>query len=81
MIRRIHYIILIILIGSCVEEYMPDISKSENLLIVDGGITNDPGPYNIILSISQGVQDAITLPYSGAQVVIEEKDGPVRYFN
>jgi len=54
---------------------MPDISKSENLLIVDGGITNDPGPYNITLSISQGVQDAITLPYSGAQVVIEEKDG------
>ena len=60
---------------SCVEEYMPGVSKSENLLIVDGGITNDPGPYSVALSISQGVEDEVTLPLSGATVRIEEKDG------
>ncbi|KPL14653.1 MAG: hypothetical protein AMS26_10015 [Bacteroides sp. SM23_62] len=60
---------------ACIEEYTPEISRSQQLLIVDGGITSEPGPYTVRLSLSKGIQDVFTEPVSGAVVVIEEKNG------
>lgn len=45
------FILVVLLLASCVEEYWPELgSSNEDLLVVDGMITNLPGPYEIKLS-------------------------------
>ena len=44
--------ILTALTGECVEPFTPEISKYKKLLVVEGMVTNMPGPYEIKLSRS-----------------------------
>ena len=53
MIKTIYiYILIIILIMplACIEPYSVIISDSDQVLVVEGMITNDPGPYTVYLS-------------------------------
>lgn len=67
--------ILLFFICSCIEEFTPKITGNEHLLIVDGGITSMPGPYAVKLSFSNGIQDIIADPATGAEVFIEDRTG------
>ncbi len=53
----IYIIIQIFLLVSCVEPFEPDIKKYEELLVVDGLITNEEGPYEVKLSRTYGYDD------------------------
>ena len=64
-----------VVLGACREEFWPDLTKYENLIVVDGLITNDPGPYEVKLSFSTAVQNPEFNPFSGAQVVIMDNEG------
>jgi len=73
-------LVLIGILNSCVDEYFPEIDKYENLLVVDGTITNKPGPYEIRLSFSSSVQRPEFLPYTHAQVIAEDNEGNEEVF-
>jgi len=67
---------MFMMLYSCVKEYWPDLdSSSENLLVVDGKITNDPGPYTVILSRSSSVQNPKFIPVTNALVFIISGSG------
>jgi hypothetical protein len=71
-------LLLIILVGlnACVEEFNPVIrSNSNSFLVVDGLISNKPGPYEVKLSLSSPIQSPQFIPYSNAEVTLIEKDG------
>lgn len=68
-------IFIVLIFFGCREEFWPEINKYDNLLVVDGTITNQPGPYTIRLSTSSLVQDASFDPYSGAVVKITDHLG------
>lgn len=72
-----HIISILFLITSiaCVDEYWPELDKYEDLLVVDGFITNAPGPYTVKLSISSSVDNPSYIPYSGATVIISDQLG------
>lgn len=70
-----YIIILILLCSSCIEEYSPDISKYENVLVVDGKLTNLPGPYMVKLSRSYRYEQNVGQPVSGAQIKIIDNEG------
>lgn len=76
-IKYWHMIPSILLITSigCVDEYWPEIDKYEDLLVVDGMISNKPGPYTVKLSISSSVDNPMYIPYSGATVIISDQLG------
>lgn len=60
---------------SCTEVYTPDISVSKDLIYIDGGITNEPGPYKIILRYAAPYdQKAEFLPVSGAVIRLVENN-------
>jgi len=40
-------ILISIMLQACVEPFEPDIDKYENILVIDGLITNNPGPYQV----------------------------------
>lgn len=68
--------ILAISMYSCVDEYWPDVfPKYENALVVDGEITNKPGPYTITLSLSSDINNPSFRPFVGCEVVISEEHG------
>jgi len=61
---------------TCEEKYWPDLGgKYQNLLVVDGMITNEPGPYVIRLAYSSPVNGQEYLPASGFQLTIRDDHG------
>jgi hypothetical protein len=55
---------------SCIEPYAPDIGDYENLLIVDGLITNLKGPYEVTLARSFAYDGGLQRNVSGAAVKV-----------
>jgi hypothetical protein len=63
-------------LGGCQEEYLADLEKIEPLLVVEGLITDRPGPYRISLSLSDRFQEPpVHRGVSGAVVTISVNDG------
>ena len=61
---------------SCIDEYWPDLrGKYEKLLVVDGMITNQPGPYTIRLAYSSNISRSEIQPISGWEVIISDEFG------
>ena len=80
LIRCIHFIStagLVFLCIQCVEPFSPELDPedSENLLVVEGMVTDQPGPFRIRLTFSVPVYDkwdlvADYMPVEGAEVEI-----------
>lgn len=78
MFKRYHsYIILftIVLVTDCIEPFDVSFSKYENLLVVDGMITNEPGPYTVKLSRSASTENFEYTFISNATVIISDNTG------
>ena len=78
--RNITVLLLILILGwaltGCIEEYWPELGiKYENVLVVDGMITSDAGPYTVRLSRSSAVSDAAYLPFTECEVSIQDDRG------
>ena len=65
-----------LLLPACQEEYIAELDNVEPLLVVDGLITDNPGPHQVRLSLSNRFQDEAGLtPVSNAVLYIESDDG------
>lgn len=71
-----------LLLNSCVEKYWPDLGdKYEKILVVDGMISNQPGPYTIRLSYSSQVRYIESLPVKRCAVIISDNFGNTELLN
>lgn len=62
--------------ASCIDEYWPELGvRYENALVIDGLITDNPGPYTVTLSLSSTVDDAAFIPLLGCEVTIADDLG------
>ncbi len=77
---KITFVILAVITQSCVEKYFPDIKGYEDLLVVDGMITNNPPPYTITLSLSSSVNRPEFKPYTNARVTVVDNLGNEEVF-
>jgi len=78
IIRKLILLVVVlqfVWLTSCVEEYWPVVDKYENLLVVDGGITNMPGPYIIKISKSSPIDSLVYIPYRGCVLKIQSDKG------
>lgn len=67
---------LLLATSSCVEEYWPEIiTNNIQTLIVDGRISNFPGPYTVIISATNSINDTTQIHISSAQVTIIDSNG------
>ena len=66
-IRQIAICSLFILFISCVEPFMPSLDEqdTQNLLVVEGLITDEPGPFRVSLTSSIPVYDVENTVHSG----------------
>ncbi|MCW3784872.1 DUF4249 domain-containing protein [Marinilabiliaceae bacterium AAT] len=78
MLRKINYTFIIlcsITLVNCVYKYEPDISKYENILVVEAELSNLPGPYEVKLSRSFGYGQKNGSPVCDATVKFMDKTG------
>lgn len=69
-------ILLVFLCIACEERFKPDIgSDYQNQLVVEGAISNLPGPYSVKLSISSEVENPQFIPLSGFTVFFVDDYG------
>lgn len=69
-------LLMIILFFSCEERYWPDLGdKYQSILVVEGKITSDPGPYTIHLSTTTTVYDPIYESLTGYEVILNDNFG------
>jgi len=59
---------------SCVDEYYPEIDKYENLLVVDGLITDGNEPATVELSVSSPLYNEEFIPVSNAELYITDQN-------
>ena len=74
-IKFIILIFLLIMQGGCIEPFDTTETGIDGLLVVDGLITDQPGPYRIILSRSAALNDSSFEKVSNALVYVEEENG------
>jgi hypothetical protein len=64
--------LLVISLMSCIDDFDPVINSYQNLLVVDGGFSNEPGPHTVRLSLSTRVSDPGFIPVVNASVKITD---------
>lgn len=74
-IRTLLYILVATILGSCLDPYYPEINDYLDLPVVEGSITNGPGPYIVKLSRSVALDNMKSKPIRGAIVTISDDTG------
>ena len=79
--QQYRYLLLLLLffagaVSSCVKSFVPSLENDEELLVVDGQITDAPGPYTVRLSKSSRLKQlAKNDPYTNCRVELEDDRG------
>lgn len=68
-------ILLAVISHACVETFYPDIEEYENILVVDGMVTDEKRPCLVRLSRTFSYEDFNASPESGATVIILDDKG------
>lgn len=68
-------VLLVLALLSCEEKFFPEIDRADNLLVIDGKITDAPGPYTIRLNISSDVYVFDYPPLTEATLTISDDAG------
>lgn len=66
---------------SCEEEFEPEITKYENLLVVDALLTNLPGPHSVKLTYTYSYDESKADIITGAEVYIIDNNGTKETLN
>lgn len=75
LLKKIIPVILVVfLVSGCIEQITFNINRSAGQLIVDGGITDNPGPYKLRLGLTSE-KSTVPIPLSNALVTIVDGDG------
>ncbi|HKL38440.1 MAG TPA: DUF4249 family protein, partial [Bacteroidales bacterium] len=75
-----HYALLLLIIAGwvrCTEPYEHEVDDFENVLVIQGMITNQPGPYRVKISRTMGLSEKHPEAYreTGAVVTISDEKG------
>ena len=74
-IRSLYILFVLLLAVSCLDPYYPAVNDYIDLPVIEGMITNEPGPYTIRLTHSTAIQDMEIKPIRGATITIEDDQG------
>jgi len=72
-------VLLVLTAAACIDEITFQAERSGGLLVVDGGITNRPGPYMLHLGMTSG-ENVIPFPLSNAIIRIFDSSGKYEYY-
>jgi hypothetical protein len=71
---------VLLLCVSCVDPFMPDIEESQEVLVIDGVITDRPGAHHVTVSRSAPFNEPSFEPVAGCVVRVEDELGEMRMY-
>ena len=75
-VNRYHILILLLaLCSSCIEPFNPLVEDSQEALVINGFITDRPGPHQVVISRSTPYSDPSHVTVSGCVVTVEDETG------
>jgi len=75
-INAVLVVIVISFLAGCIKSFTPKVNKYDNLLVVDGFVTDGPGPYTVKLSRSGTLkQFSVPAPYPNCMVSVKDDQG------
>jgi len=69
------FLIFLLGINSCIETFQPELNTAKQALVIDGQLTNLPGPYTVNLRLSSDPYTPTLNPLERAKVTIIEENG------
>ena len=80
-VNRVSFILLIVLLlKSCVEPYDPIINEVQEVMVIDGVITDTPGTHRVNVSISTPYNEPAFMPVSGCVVSVQDNLGNMEFY-
>ena len=80
--NKFHIIlILVLLCGSCVEPFEPELHESQKVLVISGMITDQPGRHEISVSRSSSYRLPVFQGVEFCIVTVEDQDGNMVHYN
>lgn len=67
--------LFVLLVLGCKEEFPLEFNSNEKILVVEGGITNKPGPYSVRLSTTLPINQPIRVPFDKCVLTISDNLG------
>ncbi|NOU48759.1 MAG: DUF4249 family protein, partial [Bacteroidales bacterium] len=72
---NIFLLISIFLFQACIDKFEPELDGYDQLLVIDGGVFDNPAQITIKLSYSSDVYKPTFSPAAGASVIITDNEG------
>jgi len=83
LVSRLHIILiltLILLCGSCVEPYEPVLEESQEVLVISGMVTDQPGLHSLTVSLSSSYKLPVFQGLDFCLVAVENQDGDMVHY-
>jgi hypothetical protein len=77
--RSVFFLLIITMLCTCIEPYEPKLRGYENLLVVEGLVTDENASYSVKLSSTMGNQDEVPVKISGAVLFLTDGGGQKYY--
>ena len=80
-VSKYHILVLLSLVcSSCIEPFQPVIEESQEVLVINGVITDRPGIHQVTISRSTPYNDPLFNPVSGCVVRVEDDRGNIAVY-
>jgi len=81
-VNKYHILTMLLLAcSSCIEPYDPVIQETQEVLVIDGMISDRPGYYEVNISISSPYNNPGYQPVDGCVVTVEDGQGNIRTYD
>jgi hypothetical protein len=81
-VNRIHIILMVILAcHSCIEPYDPIINETQEVMVIDGMISDEPGIYKVTVSLSTPYNNPEYEPVGGCVVTVQDGSGTMVFYS
>lgn len=74
-------ILISLVYSSCIDPFQPVIEESQEVLVINGVITDRPGMHQVIVSRSSPYNDPVFMPVSGCVVRVEDDRGNMAVYS
>jgi len=72
--------LLLLLVQACIDPYEPDINETQEVMVIDGMISDRPGLYKVRVSMSTPYTDPVFNPVGGCVVSVSDNQGNMEFY-
>jgi hypothetical protein len=81
-VNKYHIIAMLLLVcSSCIEPFEPDIQESQEVMVIDGMISDRPAYYEVSVSRSSPYNNPGFRPVDGCVVTVEDGQGNMQFYD